>query len=486
MAKEKPNFESVLDYFQWFSMIFQMILVSLGETVLRFLAIPCLNNPHDETKNWFYDEYTPFGICPDGFASPASKNPLGRQTPTSKKPWTTELIKTVSDMAKYLESDEDLKNGYHLADILMHTCFMFGEETVFSNFASLVNMRKRPVMRSNRIEILMCVEQLEDDYQAFKFFKVKAELFQSVKLDLKRLFYRGCTLFVSALGRWFGKESSSCTEILDELTGKNLLLKEDCHKLKFAVAVCCEIRLRFYLRSNSQSDHVFQTNFLPQQPEARYLADAIGKSSFLDALANVVMLQGSLLRFVRESTFERSFYLLPEFLIIRPCICNWLKLYSDGVELCRNISQNQLDLPFSQRKCLFILYLDALKGCLRFVEIVRIIKLNLTLIKKHYFLDLLMYCYKTLGWSFYAMCDGNRALKFFRKLNFILYFNLCSGTFSDESDICWSDCYKCLGRYTKAMKYIDKELNSSNRKVLICTIQNFSWPLRAKDFVYYV
>jgi len=84
------------------------------------------------------------------------------------------------------------------------------------------------------------------------------------------------------------------------------------------------------------------------------------------------------------------------------------------------------------------------------------------------------------------MRDGNRALKFFRKLNFILYFNLCSGTFSDESDICWSDCYKCLGRYTKAMKYIDKELNSSNRKVLICTIQNISRPLRAKDFVYYV
>ena len=136
-AKEKSNFESILDYFRWFSMIFQMILVLLGETVLRFLAIPCLNNPHDKTKIWLYDEYTPCGICPDGFAPAASKNPLRRQTPTSKKPWTTELIKTVSDMVKYLDSDEDLKNGYHLADILMLTCFVFGEKKVFLEFGLL-------------------------------------------------------------------------------------------------------------------------------------------------------------------------------------------------------------------------------------------------------------------------------------------------------------------------------------------------------------
>jgi len=53
------------------------VLVLLGEIVLHFLAIPCLNYAHNKTNNWFYDVYTPCGISLDGFA-PASKNTPNR------------------------------------------------------------------------------------------------------------------------------------------------------------------------------------------------------------------------------------------------------------------------------------------------------------------------------------------------------------------------------------------------------------------------
>ena len=455
-TKEKPNFESNLDYFRWFSMIFQMMLVLLGETVLRFLAIPCLNNPHDKTKNWFYDEYTPCGICPDGFAPPASKNPLGRQTPTSKKPWTTELIKTVTDMAKYLESDEALKNGYHLADILMCSCFVFGEKKVFLRFSSLVSDRKGPIIFSNFSQLLMYVEQLTDDLLLHNFFLSNTTHPNPEEMDLKRVFYRGCTLFVVALGRWFGTDSSSCLQILDELLKNGFLLKEDCHKLKFTVAVCCEVRLRFYLQSNSQSDRIFQTNFLPQQPEAKYLADVVGESSLLDALVNIVLLQGTLVTFLKRRGVRQTFSLLPEGSSLRPSICVALRLHTTAVELCRKMSTNQLNMKYFEKKALFEIYIYALIEALRYAEAVRVININLKKLKRVNLLEMLFFCYEALSACYFGMDDGKRAIKFCRKSHFLIYFKLCPGQLRHNA---WTDCYKCSGKYTKAMKLIDKQLH---------------------------
>ena len=72
----------------------------------------------------------------------ACKFPLGRQKHTQKKPWSAELIKQVHDMLKCLCSEEIFKNGYHLSDILMDTCFVYGNEEVHDVFSSGVLRRK--------------------------------------------------------------------------------------------------------------------------------------------------------------------------------------------------------------------------------------------------------------------------------------------------------------------------------------------------------
>ena len=135
-------------------------------------------------------------------------------------------------------------------------------------------------MFSSQVQRSLYEKQIEDDFDVHSFVTLQLDDSNPTKLDLKRVFYRRCTLFVSALGRWLGTESSSCLKILHELLEKSVLLEEDCHKLKFAVALCCEIRLKFYLKNNNQSDHVLQTHFLPQQPETKYLADAVGTKGF--------------------------------------------------------------------------------------------------------------------------------------------------------------------------------------------------------------
>ena len=42
---------------------------------------------------------------------------------TEARPHRIELTKRVGDMLKYLNSEEDLKNGYHLAEVLTLTRF---------------------------------------------------------------------------------------------------------------------------------------------------------------------------------------------------------------------------------------------------------------------------------------------------------------------------------------------------------------------------
>ena len=111
---DDENFESHIEYFKWYSVIFHVIVLNMQETIIPSLDIFSLNSKNSKLGNWFYDAITPRGISFDGMMPHACKFPLGRQTHTSDKQFTTELIKPVSKMLEYLSSEADLKNGYHL------------------------------------------------------------------------------------------------------------------------------------------------------------------------------------------------------------------------------------------------------------------------------------------------------------------------------------------------------------------------------------
>ena len=106
----------------------------MRETIIPSLNIGSLNDKESIPSDWFYDVITPRGISFDGMMPHACKFPLGRQKHTKTKQFSTELIKPVSEMLEYLSSEADLKNGYHLADILTKTCFVFGKEQIFQEF----------------------------------------------------------------------------------------------------------------------------------------------------------------------------------------------------------------------------------------------------------------------------------------------------------------------------------------------------------------
>ena len=59
---------------------------------------------------------------------------------TDEKPWLTELTKPVCEIANYVKVNEDIKNGHHLADILTRACFASGNNCIYEEFQSLIQV----------------------------------------------------------------------------------------------------------------------------------------------------------------------------------------------------------------------------------------------------------------------------------------------------------------------------------------------------------
>ena len=245
--------ENVLHYFRWYSVIFQTTLINLQETIIPSVAISSLNDYLSSgTENWFFDQFTTRGISFDGMMPHACKFPLGRLQLTKDKPWKTELIKPVMEMLEYLHSDESLKNGYHLGDILTKTCFVYGDPSTYQNFEKGVNEILDDQTKKENMKAVK--NQIVDDLKNFATKSTLFHVYLAEELNIKKVAYRSLTLFVTAIGRIFNVNASSCFDIIEKLEEKHEFSQVAKHKLFYGVAMACEIRLRWYMKSRCQID----------------------------------------------------------------------------------------------------------------------------------------------------------------------------------------------------------------------------------------
>ena len=251
------DYEMHLEYFRWFSVIFHIIILNLQESIIPSLNIKYLNDKTCDLGDWFFDTYTS-GVSFDGMMPHACKFPLGRTQPTEKKPWTTELIKPVDKMLEYLGSEENLKNGYHLRDILTDTCFVYGEQTLHDQFLNGIQSYKNS-KTSNEIHDELR-KQVKEDLDQFATRLRLVNLKPTKQLNIKQLFYRTSTLFVTALGKMCNIDSSSCFDIIAELAEQKNITNTAKHKLSLAVAIACKIRLGIYMKEKSQRDYIQTCN----------------------------------------------------------------------------------------------------------------------------------------------------------------------------------------------------------------------------------
>ena len=246
----------IIPYFKWFSVVFHIIIINLRETILPNVAIPSLNDFYTEENenNWFFDSITTRGISFDGLMPHACKLPIGRQKPTKQKNWKTELIKPVTNMLEYLTAESQLKNGYHLSDILTKTCFVYGDQAIYDQFSAEV---VKILDNQSEMENIESVKrQINDDLESYATKNSLFQLYMKNKINIKKIVYRSSTLFIAAMGRLFRVHSSSSFEVIEKLADINEVAEFAKHKLMYAVALACEIRLRWYVQCKSQTDAI--------------------------------------------------------------------------------------------------------------------------------------------------------------------------------------------------------------------------------------
>ena len=251
---DDTNHETHLEYFRWFSVIFHTIILNVQETIIPSLNINSLNDKDSELTDWFYDKITPNGISFDGMMPHACKFPLGRQQHTKTKQFTTELIKPVTEMLDYLSFEANLKNGYHLAEILTKTCFVHGNENIHEQFVKGAECYRNSKSKTEIISNI--TKEVKEDLNSFSTRFRLTGLKSQNTINIKRLVYRSTTLFIAALAKIYNISSNSCFDIIDEMAKGNKITSKTANKLECAIAIACEIRLRIYITEKSQCDDI--------------------------------------------------------------------------------------------------------------------------------------------------------------------------------------------------------------------------------------
>ena len=333
-VRKDESYENTLNYFRWFSVIFQIVLINIQETIVPSVAIGSLSD-------WFFDDITPRGISFDGLMPHACKFPLGRQQLTGKKPWQTKLIRPVDEMLKYLSTEENLKNGYHLSDILTKTCFVYKDKHIFDEFEKKVCEITEKKFESVLEDIK---KQVVDDLESFATRFSLSKLKPNKQFNVKRIVYRSTTLFISALGRLSSIHASSCFDIITELHAKNVISDYAKHKLMYAVTVACEVRLRWYMKSNKQCDTI---------DSAQLLVDLVGKKSIISYFQIAYALQCDITK--RLNLKRVHFYSTP--LLVNLCL-----------SFCFRDQQKSINLTHAQQQANPSKRLRDFDTCLKLLE----------------------------------------------------------------------------------------------------------------------
>ncbi|XP_078494015.1 uncharacterized protein LOC144749529 [Ciona intestinalis] len=316
--------EMIMKYFGWFTTIFNIILINLGETMINCVAIPSLNPRY---RDWFMDIVTPNGVTFDGMVAHACIRPLGRPA-TKDKPWHTEFIKPVDKMIQYLDSDEQVKQGYHVAEVLSKACFVAGDEVICAEYQVKAHLRIKENDENKKFLIVSI--QIEKKMQNFDPQNLYTRAAMSVQnYNIKRAIYRSATIFISAIGRLHSLQASSCFDVIDGLIEIGVCNKVAAHQFRFMVAVACEFRAKVY-HSKGQQDDVFMEGSVGEELISG-LIEIVGKQSLVSFTTTVLSMQQSLN--LQETDYRTCKFVGEDPIKLKTTVLGFLGLNEDLVEL---------------------------------------------------------------------------------------------------------------------------------------------------------
>nr|XP_039257629.1 uncharacterized protein LOC120334227 [Styela clava] len=252
------DYHNVRDYFRWFAVIFQVIIIGIGETFIRSVGVKSINDLYsgDKSKNWYYDVFTPSGVSFDGRVPHSCNTPLGRQEPTEKYTHVVELIQPVMVMVTFLLSESHLKNGYYLKDLLARTCFVYGDENVYKLFDN-VSKWILDAQRLSKEEFSKSLQENINIKLQGKFFVISGTY--NYLQDVKQMFYRPLTALLSCVDRLQNFHSTTTWDTISALMKSEIISNGGFNKLRFALAIACELRLKLYSTFGNQRQKLSQS-----------------------------------------------------------------------------------------------------------------------------------------------------------------------------------------------------------------------------------
>ena len=243
LLPDNKNYEMFLEYFRWFSVCFHIVVLNLQETAITSLKISSLNDRGSGLGDWFRDAITPKGISLDGLTPLACGNTQ----------LSTELIKPVSEMLKYLGSKTNLKSNCNLANLQTKPCFVFGNKDVFEQFENgaqvyLTEKSKTDTIYETRL-------QVKNDLNAFSTRFRLSKMKSQETINIKQLVYQSTTTLVTALARIHNISENSLFDTIDKLAKTSKITSHTAASLQYAFATACEIRLRVYAEKGFRYDN---------------------------------------------------------------------------------------------------------------------------------------------------------------------------------------------------------------------------------------
>jgi len=407
-VQHRKDYQKIIEYFRWVSVVSNILVINLGETIVKCAALPYLNNDISKHFYWFYDISTTKGISFDGMSCQASKSPLGRPE-TPEKPWKLELIKPISKMLEFLSSVEDSKNGYHLADILMSTCFVSGNEKLHEDFQKGV---KRKTDTCTSKDLLR--NQLKDDIENFNAITRLSQASREKTFDIKRVIYRSVTLFLTALGRYYQVFEDSSFVKIRKLAKMEVFDKTFADDLMITVAIACKVRLEIYMENGSQEDcHIRIEN----SPLNVYIKQIMTVETSVKFFTTVMKLQRDVFKNIGSGSSNFVQWspeldrLLASFWLQNYEIASWeWENQAKAITCSENVSKTANEVLIETGRIYFNMneYRKAFQCFKRMKTRIKQLHPQKCHIETHYF----VYC---IGLCFEGLADKERCFKYFQK-----------------------------------------------------------------------
>ncbi|CAB3992245.1 tetratricopeptide repeat 28-like [Paramuricea clavata] len=180
---------------------------------------------------------------------------------TENKP-ALELIRTPEEMAELQDEEIDVKEGYHLADIMSRAVLLYGNQPLLDEYnvcvAKILNTNSsvKEGKSTGTVGLTRGIRMMMRDVETYEPFNsylgehcVVGGLF-----DVKKQFYRLISLLLSNLGLVFDIISSSPWQVISELQTRGIIDESESVNIKVCLSIANEIRLKTYFANNGQKE----------------------------------------------------------------------------------------------------------------------------------------------------------------------------------------------------------------------------------------